>query len=133
MISNVLHNQSLDEKLLIDYASTLIAWANFVPLSYIGVIGGSEFLVYNAGKVYIATRLEFAYGGSNVGVPSATMYDMANAVNFTAASNVSMAWNTTGAAFNFFGNLIKLQNIWFSRCAVAIVAYMRFTGFKLTV
>ena len=109
-------NESPERKILWDYASALIAYSTITPLYFQGLIAGSEFLTYNAGKLYIALQLNVGFGG----IPNATIfyfrrYNMAD-VSMSDITNSCTYWDTTAAAPKHVGNLIQLTNTWFNYC-----------------
>lgn len=109
----------------------LIAYTAITPIYYQGVIAGSEFLTYNAGKLYIALDLSFnGYGIANTGV--VTLYNMADAVCLQL-NNLNMAWDTTAALMKFTINTIQTQNLYFSRIITTTYSHLKFNGYRLTV
>jgi len=111
----------------------LIAYTTITPLYYSGVFLGSEFLVYNAGKLYMALELNF--NGATVPQPPpqyVETHNMADAAN-NYHSNQTLAWDVTAAAFKTTLNDINLKNIWFSRIVTAGYSSIMFNGYRLNV
>lgn len=115
------------------YASGLIAFNSVTPVFYSGLIAGSEFLVYNAGKVYICLDVMFATNAStNPAAYIINTYDMANAVN-GALMNNRVYWDTVTPAPKFGGINMNVKNFWFSRIVANNFNYIIFNGYRLNV
>jgi len=116
-------------------ASALIAWNTVTPICYEGAIAGSEFLTYNAAKLYIALELEFISnlnpGSIPANAPLVTFYDIANAVNHYSKC-VDYFYDSAGATAYMFINNLKLTNMYFSRFVVAGYINVKFNGYRLT-
>jgi hypothetical protein len=126
-------NATPEQKNLWDYARTLIAWTTITPIFYTGTNIASEFLTYNAGKLYIALELEIASQTIHATLPLVQMYDMANANHFNLSNN-QLAWDTTAAAFKYFPNYVAIKNFYFSKLVFsATLIYMKFNGYRLNV
>lgn len=103
------------------------------PVYFQGLIAGSEFLTYNANKIYIC--LDEAYL-SNQSVLSGnytvTHYDQLN--NSLGAESFQIPiWNTTLADYRYVYVTLKNKNIYFSRISATNYTYMKFNGFRLTI
>jgi len=123
-------NATPEQKNLWDNTRGLIAWNTITPMFYQGAIAGSEFLVYNAAKLYIALELEVIYHIALVGgAGTLFLYDIANVVNY-AARNSCGFW--IGAAENDIDNSVLLKNLFFSRITTVNYSYMKFNGYRLT-
>lgn len=118
-------NASPELLVLWDYVSGLIGFNTITPITFFGIITGSEFLTYNAGKVYLA--LEFGSVNRVVGAGALSeieFYDMANALMFYSTQCQS-EW-----AIYYE----QMKNIWFSRIVQsANTPYIKFIGYRLTV
>jgi len=103
-----------------------------VPLSYQGAITGSEFLTYNATKLYLALQLDF---GSQLFGNEAyvQLFDDGNN-EFLSYCNCIGYYDGMGAV-EFINSLKNIYNTWFSRLAVSAAnsyVYMKFIGYRLT-
>jgi len=126
-------NSSEKFKNLWNFANQLIAWTTITPIFYTGAIAGSEFLTYNAGKLYIALELEFQpLGSANVGASYITLHGIGDVV-MVYPSFDTIAYNTTTLAINFKGVELCLYNYYFTRIASSLYTGMKFNGFRLTV
>lgn len=110
----------------------LIAWTTITPICIDVLIAGSEFLTYNAGKLYLA--LDF-----NVGYPTTVAadgflytYDQANAI-MGCYNNVNNYWDVTAVLRKATLNSMVLNNIWFSRIVSGNYTYLHFNGYRLNV
>lgn len=121
-----------DQKRLFAYVVALVgATPTYVNLYYQGLIAGSEFLTYNAKKLYIA----FEFKASNEGVQQGfhamiSFYDPANAVNFHINDNSLCA--LAGPAFYYAHNYSSVNNIFFSRIVAQLYTEIVFNGIKVT-
>jgi hypothetical protein len=124
-----------EQRILWNYASALIAYTTITPLVYTGAVAGSEFLTYNAGKLYIALELHCQYSGCSAAAAAGCqcdLYNMANALMFCSANGVQ-AWDTTAAVFKYITNNSVIKNVWFARVVVSIYNVMKFIGYRLNV
>lgn len=108
--------------------SNLIAWVTCAPLYYMGAVAGSEFLTYNAGKLYIALEMQFCSAGDAAAQYVVGFYNEANALKFQASNVVGYY---TGAAVHFTANVLTIYNTYFGRVDPAPATYMIFNGYKL--
>ena len=102
--------------------------ANVEPLHAELIIAGSEFLTYNAAKLYLCYSVEFGLNVSTANEGHIAIYNEANANN-------GHYYNLSGiaAAINIiFCNKFELKNIWFSRIVSFEYAYMIFKGYRIT-
>lgn len=100
-------------------------------LYYCGGSAGSEFLTYNAKKLYLAYSLEVWGFANNTSRPGLTIYNPANAA-LGQMGNANEAWDVTAAALNFQMNNILTKNIIFSRIALSNCTALCFNGIKVT-
>lgn len=116
------------------YVQTLLVGVQTItPLYYVGTMAASEFVIYNAKKVYLLLDGYFSYGGAPItGNPYVILYNMAN-VNMTLLSISTAYWDTTAAAARWSPNTIQLKNSWFSCVASSNYTYMKFNGYKITI
>jgi hypothetical protein len=119
--------------LLFNFVHNLIAWTRLTPVYYEGAYAGSEFLTYNAGKVYLAIEFECNYitGTASAGQPIDMQFcDMANAV-FFLGNNSDSLWNVTTANTTSFNKNFVTRNIWFSRIlGTTAPDYIKFNGYR---
>jgi hypothetical protein len=125
-------NATPEQKNLWKYASSLIAYTTITPLFYNGPLVGSEFSVYNAGKLYIAIDGFCSAGGVSVVRGQVLLYDMANAITMSIENN-SLVWNVTTAAINYQIDTAYIKNNWFSRISLVAYNYICFNGYRLNV
>jgi len=133
MINKDWQNFTPQQRLLWNYASSLIAYNTITPLYYQGAIAGSEFLIYAATKLYIALDVKFGGGTYGIGViPSITTSDEADGVNgyFT---NVSAFYDSVLPDYIFAGKTLVVNNIFFSRFAAFDYTHMVFNGYRLSI
>ena len=103
---------------------------NVEPIFYQGAIAGTEFLVFNAAKLYICLNFKASRDGTAIATAGIiTFYDQANAANFIT-SNISYGYNA--AADRYTHNIINLNNIFFSRIVQADYTNMIFNGYRIT-
>jgi hypothetical protein len=111
----------------------LIAYTTITSLFYEGNVGGSEFLTYNAGKVYFALDATFGSDNTpNVFPASVALFNLANA-QFLLLSNECMSWDVTAAAYKHIALDIKEKCFWFSRIIGYQYTTMKFNGYRLNV
>jgi len=112
----------------------VIAWNTIVPLYYQGAIAGSEFLVYNAAKIYMALEVDFLQvGGATINIYEVVIYNEANAVKGEYL-NLYPVWDTTAALLKYISLNFYCKNIWFSRIVnSANYVHMKFNGFRLNI
>lgn len=112
----------------------LIAWTAITPLYYQGVIAGSEFLTYDAAKLYIALELETSTNDaiSAITVPDLALYNEANAINFYLR-NLDSVCDTAGPTVFYWGNNASIKNVYFGRILPTGYDYMKFNGYRLDI
>jgi hypothetical protein len=114
------------------YASGLIAYTTITPFHFQGVIAGSEFLTYNAGKLYIINQIVTESLALLNGVPWIRCYDMANAVTNYLGSN-SVFWDATAAAVKIISSTVTVKDFWFSRIEANQMTTIMLDGYRLNV
>lgn len=114
------------------HASALLAGVQTItPVFFMGAIAGTEYLTYDAKKLYIAFYVVASYNSStSFGIVNS--YNEANAISAQATNN-SAYWNATTAAVNSSSNKLELHNLYFSRLLFSGYTYLLFNGFKITV
>ncbi len=100
-------------------------------LFYQGAIAGSEFVTYNALKLYVAINVEF---GTDAALGTAlnnhvALYDDGNVLFFTMR-NIALVGDVTDN-FTFPNNVVS-GNLYFSRIVVTGYEFMRFDGYRVT-
>lgn len=123
-------NATPEQHNLWKYASGLIAYTTITPIYYLGLIGGSEFMTYNANKLYIALEVQFS--SLSDGSPAPIIYDENNAISFYVM-NLSLYWDVTAAALKAYIFSIKYENIYFGRVVHNGTQYIKFNGYRLNV
>ncbi len=104
----------------------------FTPLLYEGPTGGSEFLVYDANKLYLCFSIFVGYSGAataNVGL--FLTYNELNVINLYLGNN-SIAYESVAAVIFYAKNPINIENLFFSRIGVGQYNYMKFIGYRVT-
>jgi hypothetical protein len=99
-----------------------------------GVIAGSELIVYNVNKLYIASSLELgsANSSNNLAQGVTTFYDAANAAK-GSIQNQSISFDTVAAVMIHASGQVEISNILFSRIAPgARITQYRFVGYRIT-
>lgn len=111
----------------------LIAWTTITPIFYEGGSAGSEFLVYNAGKLYIVLNLIVGNIGTAIDVPCYVQINGLVDAILGYYSNPSIAWNVTTVKLNYAPGCLSLNNIYFSKIALSGYSCLIFNGYRLDV
>jgi len=100
-------------------------------LVYEGLIAGSEFLVYNANKLYICFDLNINFN-SSAGATHGLInfFDEGNAANMYGQNN-SITYEAVAAAIWYGKNNLNIKNLYFSRFVIATYNYMKFIGYRI--
>jgi hypothetical protein len=99
------------------------------PLYYQGVIAGTEFLVYDATKLYICYEAHFSGTPvGNINQSDTDFYNENDVICLSAAKN-SMSYSV---AFNYSGIYSVVNDLYFSRIATNIYNRIKFNGFRVT-
>ena len=104
----------------------------FEPLLYEGAIAGSEFLTYDANKMYLC--FDFVAGfsaGANNANCRIVFYDEGNAI-ILQSQNASIAYEAVAAAIFYGKNDTEMKNLYFSRINPITYNYMKFIGYRIT-
>jgi hypothetical protein len=126
-------NATPEQKNLWKIASAKIAYTTITPLYFFGFQVGSEFLTYNAGKLYIALSLAFDDdAGLATSGGMATLYDEANSPR-NDVFNVIPIYVPAALAIQYINNYVECHNVWFSRLQITNYDYMQFNGYRLNV
>ena len=105
---------------------------NVEPLLYEGIIGGSEFTVYNANKLYLCFDILLNYSaGASAILASVQFFNEVNATIFYSQNN-SIAYEAVAAAIWYQKNNMNIKNCYFSRIAQLSYNYMKFIGYRIT-
>jgi len=109
--------------------------ATVSQLHYHGTSVGSEFLTYNANKMYFALNLEISdtiAGAPSVQYGATYVYNEANAAYLFLTNNRPF-WDATAAAVRFLCHNVVVENLLFSRLLfVQIHNLLRFEGYRIT-
>jgi hypothetical protein len=134
MISADWKNSTPEQNNLWKKAFSLNAFTTVTPLYYVGVIAGSEFETYNAGKLYVALELISwpvnAIPVSPIG--GLQIYDQLNAY-MTTLVNCTLIWDATAAAYKGTIQGVEYHNFYFSRVTKNLAENMKFNGYRLTI
>jgi len=105
---------------------------NAEKFHYQGASGGSEFLVYNANKLYVCFSAFFSSGAApNNVVGIVGIYDELNAVNMEMQTS-DIVYDPGAANILFGKQNTHIKNIYFSRLVIAQYTYMVFDGYRIT-
>jgi hypothetical protein len=121
----------MESKYLLRYINNTFDVDSNKRLFYQGLIAGSEFVTYNALKLYVAINVEF---GTDAALGTAlnnhvALYDDGNVLFFTLR-NIALVGDVTD---NFtFPNNVYSQDLYFSRIVVTGYEFMRFDGYRIT-
>jgi hypothetical protein len=103
-------------------------------LFYQGLIAGSEFLTYNASKLYICFDSQFSWNNASQATVTGCWvisYDAANAIcNYY--SNVIPVWDVVAAGIKYTNPDLVIKNFYFSRIDIGGLTTMKFNGFRVT-
>lgn len=120
---------------LFDHVCDLAPYNTFAELSYHGLAAGTEFLTYNASKMYICCELVASlYGnptpaGVNVFV---TLYNEADILHLAGYDSI-IFWDATAGNYRHSDNKTTFKNIYFSRLALGSYTYLKFIGIRATI
>lgn len=102
-------------------------------LYYQGNIAGSEFLTYNATKLYLAVGLSHGIAVSGSGNPGFTIYNELNAiVYYSGIASVYYDPSIPGLRSSALSNSHDVP-LYFSRFVQVGIATMKFNGYRLTI
>lgn len=106
---------------------------NITPLVYGGDIAASEYLTYDAHKIYFANKLMIIYPSNTAIVGGAVLqlWDKTPAVMYSAVNSYPV-YDSTTPAMKYVHNPIILYNVWFSKISVTSYTQMFFNGYKIT-
>jgi hypothetical protein len=109
-------------------ASAKIAYNTITPLNFVGAIAGTEYLTYNAGKLYIVLYLCLCSNapGGQVLTAAELIRDELDNISF-------YAYNTCVAGANFIYNQVVFKNIYFSHLSGGWTTHLIFNGYRLNV
>lgn len=99
---------------------------------YSGSTAGTDINVYSANKIYFAYKI---LASCNAVAQSAitsfvSLYDDANNMDLTFGNNPAF-WDTTAAAFKVIVQQTQVENVIFSRLAVAMHNFVKVTGYQI--
>jgi hypothetical protein len=121
-----------EQKIAIDMALSLLAGVQTItPLFYQGVIAGSEFLTYDAKKLYACLYACVSGGPTNASSRFLNVYDETNTLSSSFTNSVSSG--QAGPSFTQ-PNDIKVKALYFSRIlSTNGYVYIHFIGYKITI
>lgn len=99
---------------------------NVEPLYFQGAIGGTEFLVYAATKLYICYDFKNNDSLINAITPFINFRDENN-VNFSSVRNIIY-----DAATAYLANKWEMKNFYFSCAVVQLSSFITFCGYRIT-
>lgn len=126
-------NANAEQRNLWHIAQTLIVYTTITPVYYQGPAAGSEFVTYNAGKVYICLAFNYQWQG-----PASPLCE---AINFHNMADVSTMqhlcavpfWDVTAAVVKYTATMFLMNNFWFSRISYTYGGTLIFNGYRLNV
>jgi len=122
-----------EQKNLLRHIRTIFAFNTVAPLYYMGVVAASEFLVYDAAKLYLALEFGATYAGiASTGIKYCSFYNEADAVCFGLVAN-SIAYDSAGSQIIYLGNSAFINNLYFSRVVATGYLHIKFNGYRLTI
>jgi hypothetical protein len=106
----------------------LTAPVTITPQYFNGANAASEWATYVAKKIYLTLALIIDYQVAGAALPSVAIYDENNALvdTFTNANGFY-----TGAAVNYIGNTLILNNLYFGKIVLTGYTNIKFNGYKL--
>jgi len=127
------YNATPAQKNLLQYVKTLLVGVQTIISFYFqGVIGGSEFLTYDAKKLYLYLELEFSSWQGPKSLAGITMYD-----------NTNNPVHNIGLGFYYYDPVAGIQKIddhtsyskngYFSRIVNTNMDTIKFNGYKMTI
>jgi len=126
-------NANAEQRNLWHIAQTLIVYTTITPVFFQGIITGSEFETYNAGKVYLCLDFNYCWAGpTSPGCDLINIYNMANVIIVQKLLGVPY-WDVTAAAVKWTGFNIDIKNFWFSRITSTYGGSFIFNGYRLNV
>jgi len=105
------------------------AWNTITPIFYQAPILGSEFLVYDVDKAYVALQLEFTNAIVPSGVGAVIFRGNGDVIMFQAFNN----YLEDHATAQYFANDLVKLNTYFYRIVVIGYTYIKFIGYRLEV
>jgi hypothetical protein len=105
---------------------------NVEPLYYIGSSIGSEFLNYNATKLYLALNYQLSANITlSVTGQKIDFYNELNNLEMSLANNVIL-YDTVNSLIQCANNNVEQNNFYFSRFAMQNIDYFIFNGYRIT-
>jgi hypothetical protein len=111
-------------------ASLLVGVQTWTPLYYQGVSAATEFLTYDAKKLYLALDISSHVYTLNIAINILVLYNEANAISLQG-TNLAPVWDTAAVLMKSANNDVLERNVYFSRLTAA--TYIRFNGYKVTI
>lgn len=106
---------------------------NVEPMLYQGPIAGTEFLVYDATKMYLCYRAGFDVNSASTNPFSGyIIFNNENNVSIMFWTNSSVFYNAAAATERAFTLPFMIKNIYFSVINISIYTQMSFNGYRIT-
>jgi len=120
------------QKILYNYLNATFDIDTIVPLFYQGAIAGSEFLTYDAKKLYLVLNINFAIAG--VETPAANQIAFRNEADavFYYLKNEMCFLEPGGPVVLFYSSNAELENLYFSRIVNTGFNDIKFIGYRIT-
>lgn len=126
------NNATPEQKVLWDEVSALIAFNTITPINFMGLIAGSEFIVYAATKLYIGLQIITNGTIPSTVYPSLTLYNELDQARMVLQNNCTY-WNASTAAVNYSANSCVTNNVWFSRIVNTNILQFAFIGYRIEI
>jgi len=129
----------IEQKIFVDQVFSMFDWGDgaafnidaFEQLLYEGPIAGSEFLVYDANKLYLCFSIMFSAAvGANNALGRADFFNEGNALFFYSQNN-SIAYEAVVPAIFHAKNDIHIKNLYFSRLQASQYNHIKFIGYRI--
>ena len=106
---------------------------NVEPLLYEGAIAGSEFLTYDANKLYLCFDIYIGYsaGATAAAARSIRFSDENDVINLCIQNN-SIAYESIAASIFYNSNNMNVKNLYFSRFVNQLYYYLKFIGYRIS-
>jgi hypothetical protein len=129
MLTNYWNSATIGQKLLWKKIIAIFGVPNTItPLHFQGAIAGSEFLTYDANKVYLAFDLGFVdISGDDTTISTITVHGLADAIVYYFY-NTQLVYN--GATIRYIANNIFVSDVYFYRIETSRFSRMMFNGYR---
>jgi len=109
----------------------IFAFNTVQPLYYQGTIAGTEFLVYDAAKLYFALEFNASHMGATLSVIGNVRFYNEADVGIDYYCACMPYWDAT--ALKYIAHYVEAHNLYFSRFVASQLSFMKFNGYRLTI